>query len=477
MRRSSYDVAAHAGTVAGYLHDVTVKWDDSELGRGPTGTAIRTGAPVIDHDYEANAAVNPWRAATASLGFKSSLSIPLTGDDDRAFGALSLYAKEANAFDADEVELLLRLGSEISFGIAALRNRLALRDAEERSRRQAERLEAFWRIVNNPSLSDNDLRHAMLEQAAAAIRPGQPYVGGLGRIDKEDIIYEAVAATPEYITLRGGASGFEERRRVPLAGSAAAELLESGSGTRAWDDLQAAFPGSAFQSTGTRSGIFTEFRAGGSTYVLWFVAPVQTGPWSEQDRVYVEVLASFFQNHIQERWQSDRLIYHQTHDVLTGLLNRSQFRSQARMAALQTEGYAVIALDIDGFGEVNERYGNMIGDALLVEVAAGFVERCAPGEITGRLGGNLFAVFIPNPPSREAVKARAQRFMNRFAQPFSTGDREGKDFISVSATVGVAMVPEHGMGVDEIISHASVAVSAVKTHGRGTVRFYEPGME
>jgi diguanylate cyclase (GGDEF)-like protein/PAS domain S-box-containing protein len=470
-------VAASAGAVADYLQRVTVKWDDSELGRGPTGTAIRTGTPVIDHDYEADPSVNPWRAETASLGFKSSLSIPLTGDDGNAFGALTLYAKETDAFDADEVELLVRLGSDISFGVAALRNRIALHDTEERSRRQAERLEAFWRIVNNPGLSDNELWHAMLEQAAAAIRPGQPYVGGLGRIDDEDIIYEAVAATPEYVALRGGASGFEEQRRVPLAGSAAADLLDSGSDTRAWDDLQAAFPNSAFQSTGTQSGIFTAFRAGGCTYVLWFVAPAQTGPWSEQDRVYVEVLASFFQNHIQERWQSDRLLYHQTHDVLTGLLNRSQFRSQSRMAALADDRYAVIALDIDGFGEINERYGNMTGDALLVEVAAGFVERCEPGEITGRLGGNLFAVFIPNPSSREAVNERALRFMDRFSQPFSTGDREGKEFVTLSATVGIAMVPEHGTAVDEIISHASIAVSAVKTHGRGTVRFYETGME
>ncbi len=470
-------VAAHAGAVAEYLDRVTVKWDDSTLGRGPTGTAIRTGAPVINHDYEADPNVQPWRAETANLGFKSSLSVPLTGEDGGTFGALSLYAKETDAFDDDEVELLVRLGSDISFGVAALRNRIALRETEERSRRQAERLEAFWHIANNPGLSDNELLHAMLEQAAAAIRPGQPYVGGLGRIDDDDIVYEAIAATPEYYALRGDANDFQEQRRVPLAGSAAAELLASGQTTRMWDDLRAAFPASAFDSTGTRSGIFTAFRAGGSMYVLWFVAPAQTGPWSEQDRVYVEVLASFFQNHIQERWQSDRLLYHQTHDVLTGLLNRSQFRSQARMAATEIDQYAVIALDLDGFGEVNERYGNMTGDALLVEVAAGFVERSEPGEITGRLGGNLFAVFIPNPASRDAVNERALRYLERFARPFSTGDREGKNFVTLSATVGVAMVPEHGTAVDEIISHASVAVSAVKTHARGTVRFYDSGME
>ena len=287
-------VAAHAGTDADYLYRVTIKWDESELGRGPTGTAIRTGAPVINHNYEADPRVEPWRAETASLGFKASLSIPLTGIDGGAFGALTLYAAEADAFDDDEVELLLRLGSDISFGIVALRNRVALHAAEERSRHQAERLEAFWRIVNNPNLSDNDLRHAMLEQAAAAIRPGAPYVGGLGRIDEDDIVYEAVAATAEYVRLRDGASDFQEQLRMPVAGSAAAELLASGSVTRTWDDLQAAFPTSAFQRTGTRSGIFTAFRAGGSTYILWFVAPAHTGPWSEQDRVYVEVMASFF---------------------------------------------------------------------------------------------------------------------------------------------------------------------------------------
>ena len=177
------------------------------------------------------------------------------------------------------------------------------------------------------------------------------------------------------------------------------------------------------------------------------------------------------------RWQFDQLQYHQTHDVLTGILNRSQFRSRARMASLGSERYAVITLNVNGFGEVNETYGNMIGDALLVEVAAGVSERTSPGEIAGRLGGDVFAIFIPEPRSLDFVRERAVHFAERFRHPFSTGDREGKEFVALTASFGMAVAPHHGSTLDTIISHASVAVAAAKARGRGTMLFYEPGME
>lgn len=357
-----------------------------------------------------------------------------------------------------------------------LRTERALGEAEERARRQAERLTALWRIVNNPALQDAELWRAMLEQAAAAIRPGLPFVAGLGRVEDAEMIYEAVAATPEYLERRGAADFFEHKR-VPLAGSAAEALLASGSGTLWWENLREAFPASAFDQTGTQSGIFTAFRAAQSTYVLWFVAVEHTGPWTEEDRVYVEVLASFFLKHIHERWQSDRLLYHQTHDVLTGVLNRSQFRSQARIAAMDDDTFAVICIDLNGFGEINETYGSMIGDALLVEVAAGLSARTEPGEFTGRLGGDVFAVYVPRPASHDYVLDRAAALMERFRAPFSTGDRDGKEFIALTAGVGVAIAPEHGPSVDGAISHAGMAAIAAKARTPATALLYEPGME
>ncbi len=74
----------------------------------------------------------------------------------------------------------------------------SLRDAEERSRQHAGRLEALWRIINNPTLRDEELWHAMLTEAAAAIRPGQPYRGTLGRVQGEEFVLEAIVEAPGF---------------------------------------------------------------------------------------------------------------------------------------------------------------------------------------------------------------------------------------------------------------------------------------
>jgi diguanylate cyclase (GGDEF)-like protein len=265
--------------------------------------------------------------------------------------------------------------------------------------------------------------------------------------------------------------------RVPIPGTAVESIVPLGNGTHSWDDMQLAFPTPRVRGNGWRSAIVTMFESGGSTYLLWFVSRLQTGPWEAQDHAYVEVIGSYFASQAQLRWQFDQIQYHQTHDVLTGLLNRSQFRSQSRLASIKSDGYAVIAVNMDGFAEVNETYGNMIGDALLVEVAAGISERTVSGEIVGRLGGDVFAVFIPSPGSPAAVRERAAHLAERFRQPFSTGDRDGKEFVTLSARFGMAVAPQHGDSIDTIISHAGVAASAAKAQGPDAFAFYDATME
>lgn len=467
---------ARAGSGTDVLDRFPARWDDSERAQGPAGTAIRTKS--ISVVRAGGAALKPWQQfVTAHHGNGALIGLPLIDAAGTALGSLTLASEDAQAFAPDEVELLSQLASDIAYGIAALRNRQARREAEERLRAHASRLEALWKIVNNPSLSGDDLTVAMLTEATAAIRPGLPYLGALFRIASDEIVVEAVAETPEYVRTGRGAGDIRVGLRVGLAGTAVERILELGNGTHSWDDLEAAFDTPRVQQSRWRSTIATTFESGRATYLLWFASTSDTGSWEAQDRAYVEIVASFFSSHAQMRWQFDQLQYHQTHDVLTGILNRSQFRSRARMASLGSERYAVITLNVNGFGEVNETYGNMIGDALLVEVAAGVSERTSPGEIAGRLGGDVFAIFIPEPRSLDFVRERAVHFAERFRHPFSTGDREGKEFVALTASFGMAVAPHHGSTLDTIISHASVAVAAAKARGRGTMLFYEPGME
>ena len=122
---------------------------------------------------------------------------------------------------------------------------------------------------------------------------------------------------------------------MSLAGSIVGSVIEEGARTRSWDDVHASGVSSPQTSkNGTRALVITTFSAGGSAWGLMFdSSEPSTHPLTRQDRSYVELLGSFFANHVQQRWQFERIQYHQSHDVLTGLLNRSQFRSQARAAA------------------------------------------------------------------------------------------------------------------------------------------------
>lgn len=119
--------AASAGHDDGYTARAQVRWDDSERGRGPTGTAIRTGQVQVNQDFAKDPLLAPWRADAIERGFASSIALPIT-DRTGAFGALTIYAAEADAFDSAEQDLLSEMAENLSFGVAALRDRLE-RDA------------------------------------------------------------------------------------------------------------------------------------------------------------------------------------------------------------------------------------------------------------------------------------------------------------------------------------------------------------
>ena len=127
---------AQAGFEEGYLNSVNITWADTERGRGPTGTAIRTGLPAIARDIPDNPMFRPWREAAVRRGYASCAALPLKRDDT-VFGALNVYAAEPVAFDAEEVRLLTELANDLAYGITALRMSVE-RETAEYARRAAE---------------------------------------------------------------------------------------------------------------------------------------------------------------------------------------------------------------------------------------------------------------------------------------------------------------------------------------------------
>jgi signal transduction histidine kinase len=99
-----------------------VSWADNEYGRGSIGPAIRTGKPVVVRHLSDQPAFALWRNELAPHNFESIMSVPLH-QGDSVYGALAIYAREPDAFDETEVELIAELGENLAHGIAALRAR------------------------------------------------------------------------------------------------------------------------------------------------------------------------------------------------------------------------------------------------------------------------------------------------------------------------------------------------------------------
>ncbi len=105
-----------------YADSLGITWNDEPSGRGPVGTAIRTGRVAICNDASADPDFAPWRERAAQYGYKAILSLPLRSDDT-VIGALTIYASESDAFHPEEVRLLEELAADLSYGLEARRRR------------------------------------------------------------------------------------------------------------------------------------------------------------------------------------------------------------------------------------------------------------------------------------------------------------------------------------------------------------------
>ncbi len=120
--QKSIEVVATAGEAGPYLETPQITWDDSDLGSGPTGIAIRTGLPQVNRNYAAQSAPAVKRAEARERGYTACVAIPLAGREG-VFGVITLYANDPAAFDDDEVALLEQLSADVSYGIEAMRER------------------------------------------------------------------------------------------------------------------------------------------------------------------------------------------------------------------------------------------------------------------------------------------------------------------------------------------------------------------
>ena len=122
--------AASAGFEGGYLQALDITYADTERGRGPTGTAIRTGRIITCRNMRTDPQFIPWREDAIKRGYASSIALPLMAGDG-CFGAINIYCRRPDPFCEDEIILLKQLADDLAYGITSLRLRAERNRAEE----------------------------------------------------------------------------------------------------------------------------------------------------------------------------------------------------------------------------------------------------------------------------------------------------------------------------------------------------------
>jgi putative nucleotidyltransferase with HDIG domain len=154
---------AWMGKNEGFLETVEISWDDCDHGQGPTGTSIRTAQPVVNENTSENEDIVIWREELLKRGFKSSVALPLIYEKD-VLGVLTIYASIPEAFDKSEIDRLMGLANDLTYGVRALRTRI-------------ERIEA----ENEIELHVNKLQKALsgtIEVVASTVEVRDPYTAG-----------------------------------------------------------------------------------------------------------------------------------------------------------------------------------------------------------------------------------------------------------------------------------------------------------
>jgi diguanylate cyclase (GGDEF)-like protein len=157
-------------------------------------------------------------------------------------------------------------------------------------------------------------------------------------------------------------------------------------------------------------------------------------------------------------------------DPLTGLYNRryleEMLERETRRAVRAEQGLGVLMLDLDHFKQFNDTYGHDAGDAVLRETASLLLKSVRAEDIVCRFGGEEFMVLLPG-ADLKTTQARAERIRSRLRE--LTVLHHGRSLGTITASLGVAEVPQHGTSPQSLIVASDAALYRAKREGRDRV--------
>ena len=412
----SVSVCAGAGPAQPYLDNllkIGVRWDDSAQGRGPVGSAIRSGAPCL-LDCQASG-FQPWHAAAEQAGIHCICAFPLLLRGE-VFGALAVYA------ESEEV-----LRDPLSTRV--LESIVARLDVTMEHWLDQQRLQLLSRALgaagNSILITDRNGRIEWVNQAFSRLTGYS--------------LPEVIGQTPR--------------------------LLKSGKQDAVYyQRLWATILSGEVWSHETE-----ERHKDGSLYtVQQTITPIQ----DETNEIthFISI-----QEDISAQKIAEQRIQHMAHyDALTGLPNRSLFFDRLKQATAISkrsgENLALLFLDLDRFKPVNDTYGHAVGDALLKTVAERLLKCVRESDTVARMSGDEFTVLLPRLSHRDDAILVAEKIVKSIAAPFNLDGNA----IHIGTSIGISLYPDDAQDEQELVRLADEAMYDAKHHGRNTYRFHAP---
>lgn len=180
---------------------------------------------------------------------------------------------------------------------------------------------------------------------------------------------------------------------------------------------------------------------------------------------------------ISERIEAEAFINFQAyHDLLTRLPNRALFKDRLSVAITQAQRnyteLAVMFIDLDRFKIINDSLGHTVGDRLLQAVSHRLLKCVRKGDTLSRFGGDEFTLLLPDVKNHQAAAMVAEKILDDLKQPFHIAGRE----LCVGASIGIAIYPQSGSSMDELIKNADIAMYSVKNTGKDGYRLFNTEM-
>jgi len=422
---------ASYGTGTAYLEGLIISTRaDVPEGRGPAGTAYRENRTTINQACNSEFNMLPWQQRIETFHWQSSGTFPVR-QADRVVALLAVYSTHPDAFDAQEVQLLEKLAANLGQAADAIEARKQRHEAEQSLRRSEEKYRTLFETVH---------QGVVFQDSAGVILSANPAA--------ERILGLSLAQ------MQGRTSvdpcwGAIRRDGSPLPGNEhpAMQALASGKPV-----------------IGVVMGVVNPNRAD-TVWILANATPVQNRSTRDLEYVY-----TIFDD-ISENIRLQQELQNQANwDFLTEVPNRRRFFMLGQHELARAVRYggetAVLMLDIDHFKAINDTHGHTTGDAVIKAVAQVCKGSLREVDILGRIGGEEFAVVLPQTPHAKAhdVAERIRLAVQQCA--IAAGSAAGA--IRVTVSIGVASC-RCETTIDELLKSADAALYEAKHSGRNKV--------